>query len=177
MFSSLLGLVDELAEGLYKEKCKNSKSNLEDVTVSDGSLILKYQDWNKNYKKEFDEDLVKRLQNTYKFCDRNINKFFLLLQKGIDPYEHMDSWQRFSGTSLPNKEEFYDNLAMENIIDADYKHVEGVWEGFTIQNLGDNHYLQSETLLLTDVFESFRSKCTEKQTWSCILFVNSYTYN
>ena len=44
MFSSLLGLVDELAEGLYKEKCKNSKSNLEDVTVSDGSLILKYQD-------------------------------------------------------------------------------------------------------------------------------------
>ena len=53
---------------------------------------------------------------------------------------------------------------MENIIDADYKHVEGVWEGFTIQNLGNNHYLLSETLLLTDVFESFRSKCTEKQT-------------
>ena len=48
MFSSLLGLADELAEGLYKEKCKNSKSNLDDVTVSDGSLILKYQDWNKN---------------------------------------------------------------------------------------------------------------------------------
>ena len=33
----------------------------------------------------------------------------------------MDSWERFSETKLPTKEEFCNNLKMENITDADYK--------------------------------------------------------
>ena len=34
----------------------------------------------------------------------------------------MDSWQRFDETSLPDKEDFYSNLNMEDITDADYMH-------------------------------------------------------
>ena len=33
-----------------------------------------------------------------------MNKFILLLRKGVYPYEYMDSWERIDETSLPNKE-------------------------------------------------------------------------
>ena len=49
----------------------------------------------------------------------NINKFILLLRKGVYPYEYRDSWEKFNETSLPEKEAFY-NLNMEDILDVDY---------------------------------------------------------
>ena len=39
----------------------------------------------------------------------------LLYKKGIYPYEYMDSWARFSETSLPDKEKFYSKLNDEHI--------------------------------------------------------------
>ena len=49
----------------------------------------------------------------------DINKFILLLRKGVYPYEYRDSWEKFNETSLPEKEAFY-NLNMEDILDVDY---------------------------------------------------------
>ena len=46
----------------------------------------------------------------------------MLLRKGIDPYEYMDSWKRFGETFLPDKEDIYSTLNMEDITDANYKH-------------------------------------------------------
>ena len=75
----------------------------------------------------------------------------------------MNTWKRFDETSLPNKELFYSSLIMENITDTDYMHAKKVFEEFKINNLGDYHdlYVQSDTLLLADVFENFRNKCIE----------------
>ena len=72
-----------------------------------------------NYEKNFNEDLIQRFADTYEFCGRDLNKFILLLRKGVYPYEYMDSWQRFDETSLPDKEVFYSNLNMEDITDVD----------------------------------------------------------
>ena len=65
--------------------------------------------------------------------------------------------------SLPTKEEFYSNLTMESITHGDYKHTKRVWEEFGLQNLAQYHDLlvQSDTLLLPNIFKSFRSKCHE----------------
>ena len=73
----------------------------------------------------------------------------------------MDSWQRFDETSLPDKEAFYSNLNMEDIADVDYRHGKTVFEYLINTNLGDYHdlYVQSDTLLLADVFENFRNMC------------------
>ena len=81
-----------------------------------------------------------------------------MLRKGVYPYEYMDNWERFSETSLPSKESFYSNLNMENIDDIDYRHGNNVFNKFKLNNLGDYHdlYVQSDTLLLADVFEIFR---------------------
>ena len=43
----------------------------------------------------------------------------MLLRKSVYPYEYMASWERFDEASLPDKEDFYRNLNMENITDTD----------------------------------------------------------
>ena len=54
-------------------------------------------------------------------------------------------------------------IKLEGIIDADYKHAQKVWEVFGIKIRGEYHdiYAQSDTILPTDVFESFRNMCLE----------------
>ena len=85
----------------------------------------------------------------------------MLLRKGVYPYEYMDNWKRFDETSLPNKESFYSKLNMENIDDIDYRNGNNVFKRFKLKNLGEYHdlYVQSDTLLLADVFEDFRNTC------------------
>ena len=61
----------------------------------------------------------KRFKNTFQFPNNNINKFIQLLRKGVCPYEYMDNWEKVTETKLPEKEEFYSNLNMEDITDVD----------------------------------------------------------
>ena len=73
----------------------------------------------------------------------------------------MDSCERFAETSLPDKDSFYSNLNMENITYIDYRHAKNVFNKFNNNNLGDYHdlYVQSDTLLLADVFTNFKNAC------------------
>ena len=50
---------------------------------------------------------------------------------------------------------------MENIDDIDYRHGNNVFKRFKLKNLGEYHdlYVQSDTLLLADVFGNFRNTC------------------
>ena len=75
----------------------------------------------------------------------------------------MDNWERFNETSLPSKKIFYSNLNMENIDDIDYRHGNNVFKRFKLKDLGEYHdlYVQSDTLLLADVFENLRNTCLE----------------
>ena len=47
--------------------------------------------------------------------------------------------KRFNETTLPEKEEFYSNLNMEDITDADYMDPKRVCKDFQIKNLGEYH--------------------------------------
>ena len=42
----------------------------------------------------------------------------------------MDEWENIDETSLPEKQEFYRNLNMEDITDADYMHAKKVSKDF-----------------------------------------------
>ena len=148
MSTSLSDLVDNLSEGL--QKCANCKLHLDYVSIKDNQLIFRCFRCKKNYEKE----LIKRFANTYKFCNKDLNKFILLLRKGVYPYEYMDNWERFDETLLPNREAFYSNLNMEDITDSDYRHANRVFNEFKLKHLGEYHdlYVISDTLLLADVF-------------------------
>ena len=73
----------------------------------------------------------------------------------------MNIWGKFEENTLPLKEAFYSNLNLEDISDEDYAHAQKVWDVFEIKNLGEYHdlYVQSDTLLLADIFENFRNMC------------------
>ena len=75
----------------------------------------------------------------------------------------MDHWKKINETSLPEKEDFYSHLNMEDVTDADYALAKRVCKDFEIKNVGKNHDLcvQSNTLLSADVFENFRNMCLE----------------
>ena len=124
-------------------------------------LFLKCFNCKSYYEIDFNKELIERFASTYEFCSKNLNKFILLLRKGVYPYEYMDNWERFNEMSLPNKESFYSNLNMENIDDTDYRHGNNMFKRFKLKNLGEYHdlYVQSDTLLLADVFENFRNMC------------------
>ena len=68
--------------------------------------------------------LIKKFPNIHQFCNGDINRFVLLLRKGVHPYEYMDSWGRFDETSLPDKNVFYSELYLEDITDKDYAHAQ-----------------------------------------------------
>ena len=49
--------------------------------------ILKCLNCNKDYNKDFSKELINRFSSTYNFWEGDINKFILLLMKGVYPYE------------------------------------------------------------------------------------------
>ena len=169
MSSSLSKLVDNLSERIHNNKCLDCNSCLDYVRITKNEkLLLKCFNCDSYYKKKVNKELIKKFKNTYSFCNSDtaepsslerINKFILLLRKGVYPYEYMDGWEKFNETSLPSKEDFYSNLNMEDIDDIDYRHGNNVFKGFKLENLGDYHdlYVPSDTLLLADVFENFRN--------------------
>ena len=161
MSTSLSNLVIKLSEGVDNEKCRNCKSCVDYMTTRDEQLISRYFRCKKNYEKYFNKELIQTFANTYEFCNGDLNIFIFLLRKGVYPYEHMDSWERFNETSLPDKESFYSNLNMGDITDVEHRHAKRIFKNLSKKNLGNYHdlYVQSDTLLLADVFEKSRNMC------------------
>ena len=157
-------LIDNLSEGTHNNTCADCRSCLDYMrSTKNEKLILKCFDCETYYRKKISKELIKRFASTYEFFNKNLNKFILLLRKGVYPYDYMDSWEIFHKMSLSSKESFYSNLNIENIDDIDYRHGNNVYKRFKLKNLGEYHNLnvQSDTLLLADVFENFRNKCLE----------------
>ena len=120
-------------------------------------------------------ELINKFQNTYKLCNNDNEKFILLLRKGIYPYKYIDNWNKFDETLLPSKEEFYSDLNMSNISDKEYDHANKVWNTFNIKKLVEYHniYVQSDTALLSDVFENFRNRSLEEYELEPCYFVSA----
>ena len=73
----------------------------------------------------------------------------------------MDSWDIFDETSLTDKKD--SEFHLKDITNKDYTQAQKVFEEFRLKNLGDYHesYVQSDTLLLTNVLEDFRNSGIE----------------
>ena len=163
MSSSLSGLVDILSDAFHCDEWIDCKSYVVYMITKDAQLKFRCFECKMNYQRDFNKDLINRFADAYEFCNKDIDKFISLLRKEIYPYEYTDSWERIGERSLPDKEAFYSSLNIEGIRSFDYRHAKRICKEFRINNLGDYHdlYVQSDALLLVDVFEKFRNKYIE----------------
>lgn len=108
----------------------------------------------------------------------------LVTRKCYFPYQYVDSWQKLNDNMLPEKTHFYKFLndpsmvdlendlysyQFEPIDDVEYEHAKQVWSRFNCTDLGSysDLYLKVDILLLTDVFENFRSLCIDNYGLDC----------
>ena len=79
------------------------------IGLENNNLIDECKECKKRSLKPIDE-LIKTFPNVYQFCNKDIDKFVLLLRKGVYPYEYIDSWERFDEISLPDKKSFLQRI-------------------------------------------------------------------
>ena len=180
MSTSLSQLVDNTSGIFNSIECKLSREKIKInseccfVGLKNSKLIYKCKECKEEWKRPLNK-LTENFPSIYQFCNGDLNKFVMLLRKGVYPYEYMDSWEKFNETALPPKKDFYSNLNLENISDEDYVHAQKVWDVFKIKNLGEYHdlYVQSDTLLLADIFENFRNMCLNIYELDPVYFVSA----
>ena len=113
MASSISNFVNNLSEGIIIIKCKFGHGDkrcetygtkykycdcfLEYTNFKDDLIEYKCLCCNKNYQRKFDENLKEEFFNTYLFSNNDNNKF-MLLRKGVYPYEYIDGWEKFNET-------------------------------------------------------------------------------
>ena len=114
------------------------------------------------------DSLVKNLKTSGAENFVHLNREFdspvareLLTKKGSYPYDYMNSFERFEETQLPPQAAFYSKLNEQEQSDEDYEHAKAIWSWFGLRSMGQYHdlYLKTDVLLLSDVFENFRSTC------------------
>lgn len=90
-------------------------------------------------------------------------KFDQMRRKGVFPYDYLCSFSRLLETQLPSRDLFYNSLNDEECSINDYEFAQQVWQSFNCKTLSDylKLYLESDVLILADVFENFRSICLD----------------
>ena len=71
-------------------------------------------------------------------------------EKGVYPYEYMDSSKRFNEDKLSDKSKFFSSIKDKLIDEKEYQKAINVWNGFKIKTLSEYHdlYLKTDVLLL-----------------------------
>ena len=73
--------------------------------------------------------------NIYKFSNHDGNT----IGNHVHPYAYMDDWEKLNETSLHEKKDWYCNLNMEDITDANYTPAKRVFKDFEMNNLEEYH--------------------------------------
>ena len=164
--TSLEKLVDSLAQSSVLHDIQNVKC-LDDLTKEQIETLTEkklYPNYLINIIDKLSKDTCKQIDNKFKHFLGHFKKLtddqkLLLTQKGVYPYDYMDSFEKFTETKFPSIESCHSKLSKEDLPEEDYQRALTVWKAFKIKNLGEYHdlYLKTDVLLLANVFEQFRS--------------------
>ena len=110
----------------------------------------KSEDLNKfKYTKQFFEE---------KYPNITEKELKYIIQKGVFPYEWLDSFDKLNETELPPIESFYSSIKESSVDEDDYERALKVWDILKCKTIKDylEAYLSVDIFLMTDVFEEFR---------------------
>ena len=87
----------------------------------------------------------------------------LVRRKGCFPYSWFDDESKLHYSSLPSKEDFFNELSNEAISDEEYNYALRIWNHFSMRTFEDYHdlYLTIDVLLLSDIIGTFRDTCMD----------------
>ena len=77
-----------------------------------GRLNYKCKECKKSCAKLTNE-AIKNFRILHKFCSGDLDKFFLVLRKGVYPYEYIDSRKKFNEKTITPKKAFYSELNLK----------------------------------------------------------------
>ena len=112
------------------------------------------------------DSLVKNLSgNDFKYLSKEFSSDLLKLvkQKGLYPYEYVNSFEKFSENKLPGRCKSFSSLKDLCISEKYCLNANNIWIVFKTNTMGDYHdlYLKTDVLLLADVFEKFIKICLD----------------
>ena len=132
MPTAISSFADNLSE-IYTKKCRSSKE-IENpdfeycfVELTGDKLVYKCGECKKEWEEPLDHKLIGSFPSVFEFSDGDLDKFVLLLRKGVYLYKYMNSWENFQETPLPNKKDFHSKLNSEGISNYDCDHAKKVW--------------------------------------------------
>jgi DNA polymerase type B, organellar and viral/Recombination endonuclease VII len=101
-------------------------------------------------------------------------QFNLIKEKGIYPYDYIDSFDKLD-KPIPDRNEFYNKLENKHVSKCEYERVLKVCESFQITNMKQytELYLQTDVLLLADVYENFRKGCQKNYGLEAVAYFST----
>ena len=107
---------------------------------------------------------INELRNSFKYTSQyftNDEHFLGMIKKGVYPYDYIDNFNWLYENYLPDINCFYSKLNKSGCEINDYKHAQKVFNVFGCKNILDYHnvYLKSDVLLLSDIWDNFRTVC------------------
>ena len=89
--------IKKIAKLVWKEK--KIISECRHIGLKNNKLHYRCKECNDESYKSIN-GLIKKFSSKYRFCNKDVNKFALLLRKGVYPYEYMDSWEKCNETII-----------------------------------------------------------------------------
>ena len=88
------------------------------------------------------------------------------------------SFGKLNDAKLPYKALFYSKLNNSHISNDDYNQAKTVWQKFNCKTLLDYHnvYLNSDVLLLSDIWENFRMFVIIIINWMLVIIIQHLVY-
>ena len=85
--------------------------------------------------------------NDFEYLPEEFNDESLKLvkQKGVYPYEYMNSFKKFYEDKLPDRCKFFSSLKDACISEKDYLKANNTWNVFKMNTMGDYHDLYLKT--------------------------------
>ena len=96
------------------------------------------------------------------FSNISAELFKKLIKKGYFPYGFLDSFSKLEGPLPPYGNDWKNSLTGSiDITNKEFDEAVSIYNAFSCKTLGDYHdvYLQTDVLLLVDIFENFRRVC------------------